>query len=110
MKPDQVDIEESEDNLFSSDEESEEDQNTCSKSGAQEIIRSILTTSGHEKQEDQGVHLESHKVESDDDSWAGSMRHIQTPYGIRTFGTGFPKPITAVHPTPHLSQCEFGTK
>jgi hypothetical protein len=63
MKPDQLDMEDSEVNLFSSDEESEEDQNTCSKSGAQETIRSIITTSGHEKKEDQGVYLESHEVE-----------------------------------------------
>jgi hypothetical protein len=38
------------------------------------------------------------------------MRHIQTPYKIRTFGTGFPKPITAVHTTPRLRRCEFGPK
>jgi hypothetical protein len=111
IKPDQIDMESSDDNLFSYDEESEEDKHTSSKSGAQENIRGLLTTSGHKIKEDQIMHLESQEVESDDDSWTRAMRQIQKPYEIRTFGMSFPKPITTTPLTPHLSRCrKFGPK
>ena len=73
MKPAQVDMEESDDNLFSTDEELDEEQNNCSKSVAQGKILSTTTMSGHDKKEDQGVHLGSYEAESDDDSWALAM-------------------------------------
>ena len=79
IKPDQIDMESSDGNLFNIDEESEEDKHTSSKSRAQENIRGLLTTSGHKIKEDQIMHLESQEVESDDDSWTGAMQQIQKP-------------------------------
>jgi hypothetical protein len=111
IKPDQSDRESSDDNLFSSDDELEEDQNTCSISGAQENIRGRLTMSGHKRKGDQTVHLDDPEVESDDNSWTRAMQQIQTPYKIRTFEMGFPTPIKTAPPAPRMNRTRyFGPK
>ena len=58
MKPAQVDMEESDDNLFSTDEELDEEQNNCSKSVVQGKILSTPTKSGREKKEEAGCKLQ----------------------------------------------------
>ena len=102
---DNSDKESTDDNLFSSEDESEEENDTRSISGKPGPTSKHLTTSGHKRAWDQTVQSDNQEVDADDNSWTQGMKQRCHPYVVRTFGMGFPKPVVVP-----LSLCMNRTK